>query len=382
LKRYDLTVVGAGPAGVASAVVARQAGLRVCLVDGETEGALKAGESLPGAALRTLRRLGIPHLKDLLEPDEYKPCAANVAAWGTDEWTFKDALSNPEGGGFHLLRHRFDARLRDHAASMGVEVLPGRVTQVNGEARKEPPWELLVSGTDGQTAVLRSRFLVDATGRAASLGRRLGVTRRRISEQLAVAAWFRHPEGDVDDTTRIRSVEDGWWYTARLPRGLRVVAYHGLPGDVARLVREPALFVSRFRGAGLLSCPPEEPRLVSPPKSMDAGILLADRAGGEGWLSVGDAALSFDPLSSQGMLFALYSGIRGGEAATQALARPETAGALLLDYQRRVASVFDANQRARRLFYESERRYPRSPYWMAQRGGWESRPPAALRAAC
>jgi len=35
-------------------------------------------------------------------------------------------------------------------------------------------------------------------------------------------------------------------------------------------------------------------------------------ATGEGWLAAGDAALSLDPLSSQGLFKALYTGLAGG----------------------------------------------------------------------
>ena len=41
-----------------------------------------------------------------------------------------------------------------------------------------------------------------------------------------------------------------------------------------------------------------------------------------GSVHVGDAAISFDPLSSQGLITALYTGLRAGEAIDRALSRP------------------------------------------------------------
>jgi flavin-dependent dehydrogenase len=41
---------------------------------------------------------------------------------------------------------------------------------------------------------------------------------------------------------------------------------------------------------------------------MEAGGARLEPLHGNGWLACGDAALSFDPLSSQGLLTALYSG--------------------------------------------------------------------------
>ena len=90
---FDLLVAGAGPAGAASAIVARQAGLRVGLVDAVDDDALKVGESLPGGIIRLLRRLGTGGPAQLLRADELAPCVANVSAWARDTWSFNDALA-------------------------------------------------------------------------------------------------------------------------------------------------------------------------------------------------------------------------------------------------------------------------------------------------
>lgn len=42
----------------------------------------------------------------------------------------------------------------------------------------------------------------------------------------------------------------------------------------------------------------------------DASSIELRRAGGERWLVVGDAALTFDPLASKGIATALYTGLR------------------------------------------------------------------------
>ena len=91
---YDVLVAGGGPAGAATAAAACLAGLRVALVDDSDEQRWKLGESLPGAVLRSLRRLHIAGPEQLLAPDERERCAANVSAWGSDRWTYQDALAD------------------------------------------------------------------------------------------------------------------------------------------------------------------------------------------------------------------------------------------------------------------------------------------------
>jgi flavin-dependent dehydrogenase len=60
---------------------------------------------------------------------------------------------------------------------------------------------------------------------------------------------------------------------------------------------------------------------------------------GPGWLAVGDAALACDPLSSQGLFNALYSGLMAARALRSALAGDTDA---LADYDRTIARVVDA----------------------------------------
>jgi flavin-dependent dehydrogenase len=367
---YDVVVAGAGPAGAASAIVARQAGLRVGLLDATDDRALKVGESLPGGILRTLRRLGIEGPAELLNTDELTACVANVSAWGSDRWTFNDALASPEGGGWHVLRHRFDAALRHRAAALGVERIHanvGDVEQIGGLYGID-----VTANARSHPGRLAARFLIDATGRRAAVARKLGLKRRRLSGQCAAVAWLRHPEHDLDDTTRVKAVQNGWWYTARLPQMLRVLAFHGLPADVAQMMRRPERFAEQCNATDLLSYGVRTSCFVRPLKAMDASVQVSESAAGPGWLAVGDAALSFDPLSSQGVLFALYSGIRGMEAMMHGLEQPGLAGRFLDDYQQKVCSVLAASQRARMGFYWSERRYSERPYWRAQRQGLRS----------
>lgn len=364
---YDLIVIGAGPAGSAAAIVACLGGLRVGLLDDTDEQRLKVGEALPGAVVRLLRRLGLDGPGALLRPDELEPCVANVSAWGNEHWSYRNALSNPEGGGWHVFRHRFDASLRARAAALGVESIHARVGDV---ASSDRSWHVSVLGKHRLARPdLRARFLIDATGRRALICRKEGVGRRRLSEQFAAVGWMRHAENDLDRTTRVKSVADGWWYTARLPGALRVLAFHGLPRTVSQLVNQPETFVRHCNATDLL---PDEVRasaLVEPLRATDAAVQCAENVIGPGWLAAGDAALSFDPLSSQGVLFALYSGIHGAETVIQCLATAALAPTYLGEYERKVRDVLIANQRARRLFYTSERRYLDNPYWQNQQKG-------------
>jgi hypothetical protein len=59
--------------------------------------------------------------------------------------------------------------------------------------------------------------------------------------------------------------------------------------------------------------------IVAKPQPTDARSSRLERFHGEGWLAAGDAAIAFDPLSSQGILSALYSGLKSGQAVVGCL---------------------------------------------------------------
>lgn len=369
--RFDALVAGAGPAGCAAALVLRQAGLRVALIDDTADAErLRVGESLPAAAARLLRRLGIAGLADLLAPAEFAPCAANASAWGADTWSFQDAIANPEGPGWHLLRHRFDAALRARAERAGVTRLRGRVQAIrHAAAPGRDGFDLALADRDGDATgaiPLAADWVIDATGRAAAFARAFGATRERPDTQMAVVGWLVPQPGDTDATTRIKSAPDGWWYSARLPDGRRVVARHGLPETVAAAVRSPADHTAALNASGLLPWPVPPTAWLGRLCAVDAGMARTVPAAAPGWLAIGDAAIGFDPLASQGLFFALYSGVRAAETVLGARAAPADTDAWLARYCGKIDDVFTATDRSRRYHYASESRFAAEPYWRSR----------------
>src|SRR6185369_1865372 len=81
---------------------------------------------------------------------------------------------------------------------------------------------------------------------------------------------------------------------------------------------------------------------------------------GDRWLAVGDAACTFDPLSSQGVMKALRSGIDAAEAIRRHLSGDARA---LSVYADRVATAYDDYLDTRSAYYAMEQRWPDAPFW-------------------
>lgn len=358
---FDVVIAGAGPAGAATAIILRQNGYRVALIDSISATQPKVGESIPAATSRLLKRLGIEQLADLLASHEYKPCIANASAWGSDHWVYQDAFTNPEGHGWHIDRKRFDAALRERAITAGVVYLKGKVRLIEAQ---EGGYQIDWRSTEiaSKNAMIQTKWIIDATGRASKIARLLEISKTAYSEQMAAVGWFHAPDNDQDQVTRIKSVRNGWWYTALLPNQTRIAVFHGLLATVRQLTHQPTAFIQAFESAQLLNIPSTDWQLKQAIQARDASVSLLNTLAKDYFLAVGDAALSFDPLSSQGIFFALYSGIQGAETVI----RREEFGAITLPFERyttQVQRVFQANQKSRAYFYQSERRFLEETYW-------------------
>jgi flavin-dependent dehydrogenase len=179
---------------------------------------------------------------------------------------------------------------------------------------------------------LRSHYAIDSTGRAAKLAIEAGA-RRHVYDKL-VAVWavlevaetsHRHGHVDQDRQTYIEATPDGWWYTTRMPGARRVLAFF-TDGDMLKreIAQSPWGFLgyaSRFRHLQEIA-PWSGYRICAGPTCAPAMSTQLELAYGPAWIAAGDAAHSFDPLSSQRILSALVSGNNAAAALVARHASP------------------------------------------------------------
>lgn len=355
--------MGAGAAGCAAALLLARAKIPVLLIDDvqkeDSHRVHKIGESIPAAVVRLLHRLELGGLSELLNPGEYRECVANASSWGSDEWEYRNAITNPEGPGWIVLRERFDAALLQAAISAGTAIKQGRVIACR---EFDSEFEVEIFGSN-ETIV--SRHLVDATGRSAKLGRALGGRSEQFSRQVAAVAWF-SANSDPDRVIRIRGHASGWWYSSVLPTGERVVVSHGLASQIRPLAKDKELFVRSFNECRVLDNDLDYTEILNPIRTTDAGARRLYTAEDSNLLAVGDAILSFDPLAAQGIFFALYSAIFAAEAivnCTHGKNRRQEWG----NYFAVVNDVSEQQRSLRQSFYLAETRFSKEEYWLEQR---------------
>jgi flavin-dependent dehydrogenase len=350
----EVIIVGAGPAGSTAALNLAPT-RHVVMVERRPNIPPRIGESLVPAARRLLTDMG---LWPSFEAEPHARYYGNRSVWGSDEPVESDFLRGPDGHGWHLDRARFDAWLRVIAVSRGARLFaPAQIAKLE---RSGESWRLSLATAAGQIDVT-ARFLIDAGGRAAPLARQLGARRHR-HDRLA-CGWIQGRSFGGNGMTFVEAAEDGWWYSAPLPNQRRVLAFHTDTNLAsAGIARDRDAMLRHARSARHLS---ELLSSVNFTPDRRSGFTAAHGAhlsacAGDGWLATGDAALSFDPLSSQGLFNALYTGLAAAETAERYLSN---AADILPDYERAIADIRHAYAERLAFWYGTETRWADRPFW-------------------
>jgi flavin-dependent dehydrogenase len=357
IAENHVNVIGGGPAGVATTLALLDRGFQVTLIERSEYDDVRVGEHLNPQAVPLLAQLGV--LKVVLA-GRHRPCPGIRSAWGSATLGDNEYIFSPYGDGLNLSRPDFDATLAEQAERRGATVLRG--TRVFKANRVDGEWALTLS-RNGKRFTRKADFLVDATGREAGIARAL--KRSQIAyDRLIGIVGFMTPlpfDGTVDSSILVEACQDGWWYSAPLSDGRLVAAYMTDADFLSGIPDRPVDFwIERLKQSSFTRTRSETLESALEVHVRSARSQRLDEMIGVGWLAVGDAAMSFDPLSSAGISKALKWGIRAAEAIQSHFAG-ETDG--LARYEKDVKRAFDDYLSLRAHYYRVEARWPDSIFW-------------------
>ena len=326
----DVLIVGAGPAGAVAAVVLARAGVRVRIVDRATfpRGKL-CGDTVNPGALARLKALGL---------------AADLEARGlpvagmlvTGERGVAIEGRYPDGVvGRAIVRRDLDWLLLRGAIDAGCQFEAG--VNVRGAVVTDTKAGRAVSGVtigaNGSGETLAARVTIAADGRHSTIAFGLGLARHPPRpRRWAIGAYYEN------FTNGVRRVSDpppdprltpGVLGEMHIRRG-RYIGVAPLPGGLTNVclvrpsrpgdadLRDPAALLSReLMRDPLLRDRAAAARLAGPPVVLGPLAVDATGAGLDGLLLAGDAAGFIDPMTGDGLRFA----VRGGELAAAAAMR-------------------------------------------------------------
>jgi flavin-dependent dehydrogenase len=353
----DVVVLGGGPAGCAAAITLTRRGYAVAVVERSDYTAPRIGETLPPISRQLLAKLGV---WDRFLCGAHLPSFGICSAWGRDGLYENDFIFDPYGHGWHIDRARFDEMLALAAEEAGANVFRG-ATLVSWKQDLSSEWEIEIAYRGGLRRC-RTRSLIDASGRGTSFARIQGIRRIVVDRLIGVAAFMSPSQPTaLDSRTMVEAVDQGWWYSARLPNSQLVIAYMTDSDLYAKGNRNQATYwQEQLQQARHTHARAKNYSVNTEPLIFAATSSRLDSPVGRNWLAVGDAALTVDPLSSQGVCKALESGLRAAEVLQDHWKGDETA---MSSYAASVTQSFEHFLDERNQYYGREKRWPQSVFW-------------------
>ena len=322
-QHYDVVVVGARPAGAATAMLLAQAGLRVQVVD-------RGGYGADTVSTHALLRGGVAQLArwgliDRIVAAGTPPVRNCRFHYGEDRI---DVPIKP-GPGFDALfaprRTVLDPILVDAARAAGANVRFGVTINALRRDRSGRVTGVVGREKDGAAYEAGARFTVGADGIGSTVARLVGAPTERVAASAAAIVYGYWDGLGFDDyalfyrpgaaagcfpTNRGQTCVFGATEARRLRSLVRIA---GVDSAYARLLGEAAPEILACGGAGV----PERLKLFA----ARPGFLR--RAHGAGWALVGDSGYFKDPITSHGLTDAL----RDAELLASAITSVVTAGA-------------------------------------------------------
>ena len=366
----DVVVIGGGPAGSVTATLLADAGHRVLVLERERFPRYHIGESLLSATLPILDAIGAT---PLIERHGFLRKPGGTFQWGRqpEPWSFwfrEDPGGRPYA--FQVVRAEFDQLLLENARAHGADVREEHaVTAVETDG---PAPVVHVRDTDGAELRLAPRFVIDASGQAAVIGRARGYRQfNEFFKNLAIFGYFRDAErlpGELANHILSAAFGDGWFWYIPLHDGTMSV---GAVIDARRWRDVAATDPERTYRDLIARCPAIATRLanatlVSPIRIIRDYSYTSTRFGGPGYLLAGDAACFIDPVFSTGVHLACLAGFLGAQAVDAILTGAAPEAEALGRYEDAYRGAFERYLRFLYFFYDHNED-PDSYFWTARR---------------
>lgn len=310
MNEKSVCILGAGPAGIVTALKLKQLGYNPLVLDFKNANDIDFVQSLSPGVFALLETVGIGS-NELHEV--CSPIARSFKFWNGE----MIEIESPPG--FLIERSQFDSRLRKIAIKNGICLLP-RTRAISLEQTNEG-WEICLQ-QHGKYQTINAGFLVDASGKRSIIR---GVKKRVAAATLAISGCWDNT-GMEKKSTVLESGRYYWLWGATLSNGV----FHAtlfMDPELSRIPGGKGLFhlYKYYLGSTQLFKGCLRGKLNGNLIANDVTPFYYENPSGLNYIKVGESSAGFDPVSSQGIQSSMAGAIQSAIVINTILGNPNQA---------------------------------------------------------
>jgi flavin-dependent dehydrogenase len=321
--RYDVLIIGGGPAGATAAIQLARSGLHAAIFEKASFPRFQIGESFLPANYQLMERMGLGEKLRAI-PHMWKYGARFGMGSGNDWVAFRfngtmvdDGTPTKKiqvriGGDnrtINVLRSDFDKMMLDEARAAGAEVHEQTAVQSIDHLADDDV--RITAGGKSYTG----RYLFDASGDATVLGRHLGTRRLRTESYLQNIAYFQHfknvdlLKGTMSGSPSVVMCDEGWFWIIPVDP---TTASVGMVMD-RNVIKRVGVKANKMLRWGIERCPAMQSVMMKA-SGPETNMVRSDFSftcepfAGPGFFMLGDAAMFLDPIFSAGVCIGMLGG--------------------------------------------------------------------------
>tara|TARA_B100000809_G_scaffold110161_1_gene108694 strand:- start:340 stop:1392 length:1053 start_codon:yes stop_codon:yes gene_type:complete len=341
----DVIIIGSGISGLILSILLKEKKVDHVVLDRvEKRKTLELPETLPPSTLVLLESL---NLLELFERSSSKTFGYH-SLWNSDTLTTDNFFShNPYKYGLKLNK-------KPLLNNLG-ELVADHIIPFNNLIELDRSDENVTVKIESNNAVqtIKSRVIVDATGRNRTILKHLGIKSELFDNQLALSChlpYFKHPQ--LMHKVYVESFEYGWGIVSSLNEQINGMTLYTKKGSpILPQLKDYRNWKELLSNTKLLK------KFLSDDLNRkvvggDANSSRASQIAGSNWLAVGDAAIAFDPISSHGISNAIYS----ANAAANAIKSYVTSNSVtsFQHYDDTICKIFNEYLKQKLKLYETD----------------------------
>jgi len=289
---FDIIIIGGGITGSTTAIMLQKLGYKTLILEKTNLKIFKPGESLSPQCKGYFSSLDL-----CFDENEVIEYYGINSVWDTNETAISNFIYNPYGNGLAIDRTNLETKLINKSINLGCEVKLSH--SIEECYYQNDIWYLNTGSKTGKQA-FKANFVILATGR--TLFQQLNRSKNIYFDKLISYSVLFENKNHNDHFLHVEALSNGWFYSNSIPGGKTIVSFLTDNDIGPKLSGDTEIFTEMIKQTNWHKKNSSHLPLDSTLIISDARTKWVQDQSGTGWLRLGDAAYTIDPLSGQGIM--------------------------------------------------------------------------------